>query len=126
MTSVIPDSIGAPIQRYFDGHATGSASVMRQAFHDSARLQFVQDGRYAEWSLAEYLARLPGQASDDESSRTRRIVAFQATNAAATAEVELDYPRVRFVDYLTLLRIDGEWLIVNKAFVAFPKSEVAA
>jgi hypothetical protein len=40
---------------------------------------------------------------------------------AATAEVELDYPSVRFVDYLTLLLVDGDWLIVNKAFKAFPK-----
>ena len=124
MNGAISDSIRAAIQRYFDGHATGSASVMRLAFHERARLQFVQDGRYAEWSLGEYLARLPGQAPDDESNRTRRIVAVQATGDAATAEVELDYPAVRFVDYLTLLLIDGDWTIVNKAFKAFPKSQV--
>jgi hypothetical protein len=58
---VIPDAVRATIQRYFDGHATGSAVIMRRAFHERARLQFVQDGRYAEWSLAEYLARLPGR-----------------------------------------------------------------
>ena len=123
---MIPDSIRVAIQRYFDGHATGSASVMRRAFHERARLQFVQEGRYAEWSLDEYLARLPGRAPDDESNRTRRIVAVQATHDVATAEVEPDYPGVRFVDYLTLLLIDGDWLIVNKAFKAFPKSQVPA
>ena len=121
MTAVIPAAIGAAIQRYFDGHATGSASVMRKAFHESARLQFVQDGRYTEWSLAEYLARLPGHPADDESARARRIVAVQATDNAATAELELDYPSVRFVDYLTLLLVDGDWVIVNKAFKAFSK-----
>lgn len=126
MSSVIPEAIRTAIQRYFDGHATGSASVMRRAFHDRARLQFVQEGRYAEWSLDEYVARLPGQPPDDEPHRTRRIVAVQATEDAATAEVELDYPRVRFVDYLTLLLVDGDWLIVNKAFKAFPKSQVSA
>jgi hypothetical protein len=126
VTGGIPGSLLATIQRYFDGHATGSASVMRRAFHQSARLQFVQDGRYAEWSLGEYLARLPGRAPDDEPRRTRRIVAVQATDDAAAVEVELDYPGVRFVDYLTLLRIDGDWFIVNKAFKAFPKPQVPA
>ena len=126
MTSVNSDAVRAAIQRYFDGHATGSPQVMRRAFHDSARLQFVQDHHYMEWSLGEYLAKLPGRAPDDESQRTRRIIAMQAAGDAATAEVELDYPHVRFVDYLTLLCIDGEWLIVNKAFKAFPKSPASA
>ena len=121
MTGVIPDPIRAAVQRYFDGHATGSAAVMRRAFHESARLQFVREGRYAEWSLEEYLDKLPGRPPDDESKRTRRIVAVQATDDAATAELELDYPSVRFVDLLTLLLIDGDWLIVNKAFKVFPK-----
>ena len=121
MTSLIPEPIRIAIARYFDGHATGDPSVMRHAFHERARLQFVQHGGYAEWSLDEYLARLPGRAADDEPRRTRRITAVHATDDAATAELELDYPTVRFVDYLTLLRIDGEWLIVNKAFKAHPK-----
>jgi len=81
----------------------------------------LQDGRYAEWSLDEYLARLPGRAADDESRRARRITAVHATDDAATAELELDYPTVRFVDYLTLLLINGDWVIVNKAFKALPK-----
>jgi len=81
----------------------------------------LQDGRYAEWSLDEYLARLPGRAADDESRRARRITAVHATDDAATAELELDYPTVRFVDYVTLLLINGDWVIVNKAFKALPK-----
>ena len=121
MNDLIPEPIRNAIQRYFDGHATGDPSVMRQAFHESARLQFVQDGRYAEWSLDEYLARLPGRTADDESRRARRITAVHATDDAATAELELDYPTVRFVDYLTLLLINGDWVIVNKAFKALPQ-----
>ena len=121
MTSVVPEPLKVAIQRYFDGHATGDPSVMRRAFHQRARLQFVEDGRYVEWSLEQYLARLPGHMAHDEAQRTRRVVATQATDDAATAHLELDYPTVRFVDYLTLLRVEGDWIIVNKAFRAFPK-----
>jgi hypothetical protein len=31
-------------------------------------------------------------------------------------KVELRYPDVAFVDYLSLLKIDGRWQIVNKIF----------
>lgn len=35
------------------------------------------------------------------------------TGNAALATVILDYPRARFTDYFTLLKISGEWKIVN-------------
>jgi hypothetical protein len=38
----------------------------------------------------------------------------------------LDYPTVKFVDYMTLLKINGEWKIVNKSFYAEPKAAPAA
>ena len=32
------------------------------------------------------------------------------------AKVVLDYPSVKFTDYLSLVKADGEWRIVNKIF----------
>ena len=70
MTAEMAEPLRAAVQRYFDGHATGSPSVMRRAFHESARLQFIRDGGYSVWSLDEYLAKLPGRPADDEAQRT--------------------------------------------------------
>jgi hypothetical protein len=95
---------------------------MRTAFHPSARVQFLRSGEYAEWSLDEYLAKLPGAPADDEPLRTRRLLTLETADTSATALLELDYPAVRFVDHMTLLRIDGEWTIVNKVFEAHPKA----
>ena len=61
------EPLRAAVQRYFDGH--GSPSVMRRAFHESARLQFIRDGGYSAWSLEEYLSRLPaGQPTTNHSA----------------------------------------------------------
>lgn len=38
------------------------------------------------------------------------------TGDAAVARVELEYPGVSITDYFTLLKIDGEWRIMNKIF----------
>jgi len=35
----------------------------------------------------------------------------------------LDYPAVKFTDYMTLLKIDGEWKIINKTFYADAKAK---
>ena len=38
--------------------------------------------------------------------------------ATATAKLVLDYPEVKFTDYMTLLKTGDEWRIINKAFHA--------
>ena len=50
-----------------------------------------------------------------------RVVFVDAEGDVGAGKVELDYPQVRFVDYFTLLRIQGEWKIVNKVFARFPR-----
>lgn len=37
------------------------------------------------------------------------------------AKIVLDYPTARLVDYMSLLKIDGDWKIVTKIFYAEPK-----
>jgi hypothetical protein len=46
---------------------------------------------------------------------------LRITGNIGVAEVELDYPRVRFVDYLCLLRLGENWPITHKVFKAYPK-----
>ena len=41
----------------------------------------------------------------------------------ASAKIILDHPATRFVDYMSLLKIDGEWKIVSKIFYAEPKAK---
>jgi hypothetical protein len=43
------------------------------------------------------------------------------TGDAAVAKVVLDYPNALFTDYMSFLRIGGEWRIVNKTFTVQPK-----
>ncbi|HLM56224.1 MAG TPA: nuclear transport factor 2 family protein [Pyrinomonadaceae bacterium] len=59
----------------------------------------------------------------DEAQRKRSVESADITGNAAVAKLALDYPEVRFTDYMTLLKIEGEWKIVNKAFYAEPKAK---
>ena len=66
-------------------------------------------------------SKLTGKPAADEKDRKRSIESVDVAGNAAVAKVILDYPNVRFVDYFTLLKINGEWKIVNKSFYADPK-----
>ena len=44
------------------------------------------------------------------------------TGNAASGKIELDYPNAKLTDYMSLLKIGGEWKIVNKIFTSEPKA----
>ncbi|NNG17906.1 MAG: nuclear transport factor 2 family protein [Gemmatimonadales bacterium] len=113
-----PDIAGIEqaVQHYLDGHATGDPRVMTRAFHQSARLQFIREGQYSTRALEAYLGGMGGSPAEDESDRRRRVVSIGYTGDAGVAKLELDYPGALITDYMQLLKIGGEWKIVNKIF----------
>ncbi len=106
----------AAVNHYLAGHATGSPDEFRAAFHPKAMLYWNRDGAFAERTSADYIAGAPGKPAPDEARRRRSIESLDVTGNAAMAKVVLDYPSVKFTDYLSLVKADGEWRIVNKIF----------
>jgi hypothetical protein len=109
-------AVAATVKLYFQGHATGNGDFFRKAFHADAKLFWVKDGALAQRTSAEFAAGASGKPSDDEARRVRKIAMIDIADDAAIAKVELDYPDVSFVDYLSLLKVDGKWVVVNKIF----------
>lgn len=104
------------LEHYLQGHATGDGAHHRMAFFPQANLYFVQNGALATLTSEEYASRSPGRPAADEAERKRRITHIDISGTAAVARIELDYPTVRFVDYMSLLKVDGEWRIIAKIF----------
>ena len=47
-----------------------------------------------------------------------KIVSVDITGNAASVKVREEYPISVYTDYVTLLKLGGEWKIVNKVYVA--------
>jgi len=116
------DAVMIPLENYLKGHATGDGEYFKKAFHTEGNMIWIRDGKYTTRSFAEYIAGASGKPPADEAQRKRRIGTVEVVGNAAVATIILDYPSVRFTDYMTLLKIDGEWKIVSKTFFAEPKS----
>jgi len=110
-----------PLELYIKGHATGNGEFWRQAFHPSARIEGIREGKLVSRTREEFAAGASGKPADDEAQRRRRIVSLDVVDDAASAKIELDYPKVKFTDYFTLLKVDGEWKIMSKVYHADPK-----
>ena len=115
-------AIRETIDQYFQGHATGNGEHFRKAFHTDAKLFFIRDGKLTQWTSEEYISRASGKPAADEARRKRTIDSIDIAGNAAMVKVTLDYPAVIFTDYMSMLKIDGQWKIINKTFFAKPRS----
>ena len=116
------EAVRVPLDNYLKGHATGDGEYFKKAFHTEGNLIFIREGKYTTRSFADYIAGASGKPAADEAKRKRWIESVDVSGNAATAKIILDYPTVRFVDYMSLLKINGEWKILNKSFYAEPKA----
>ncbi len=110
--------VRAAIENYFRGHATGVGAHFRLVFHPESKLFWIRDGQLAQRTSEEYIAAARGTPAPDEAQRKRRIDFIDITGDAAVAKLTLQYPDVTLTDYMSLLKIGGEWKIVNKIFHA--------
>jgi hypothetical protein len=118
--------VRAALNAYIEGHATGQADAFRRAFYPEARMLNAKDGHFVKTEIADFIARAPGKPAADEDQRRRTIDFIDIVGDAAIARLTLTYPEVPFTDYMTLLKIDGEWRIVSKVFHADRKQPAAA
>lgn len=110
------DAIRAAVEHYLQGHATGDGAHHAMVFHPVSNLYFIRDGELQTVTSADYIARASGKPADNEAERKRRIAMVDVTGDAAVVKVELDYPGAFITDYFAMLKIDGEWKIINKIF----------
>ncbi|HYH83432.1 MAG TPA: nuclear transport factor 2 family protein [Longimicrobium sp.] len=114
-------AVRAALQHYLDGHATGRGEEFAAVMHPEMKMMFIREGAFTQRTSAEYIAGASGRPAADEARRRRWIESVDVTGNAASAKIVLDYPTARLTDYMTLLKIDGQWKIVNKIFHAEPR-----
>jgi hypothetical protein len=113
------EAIRQHIERhYFDGVRRSDTALAHGAFHAVAKMYFVREGKLVERSIPDWVADIarnaPKPAQPD--SFKRRVVDVDVSGNAATAKLQLDYANSVITDYMSLLKVDGKWLIVNKIF----------
>ena len=117
-------AIRQAVQFYFDGGRLGDSATMRKAFRtDVAHMFFVREGKLVDVPIPEFVARTerkgtPGFAPD---TFPRRVVMVDVAGTSAIAKLETVRPDQVIVDYMALLKIDGQWQIVNKIFDRLPR-----
>jgi hypothetical protein len=115
-------AVRSAVDHYLQGHATGDGAHFRKVFHPESKLFAIREGKFWQLTSEEYAARATGKPAADEGQRKRWIASVDITGNAAVVKVVLDYPTAKLTDYMSMLKVDGQWMIVNKTFTSEPKS----
>ena len=111
-------AIRQTVQYYFDGGQNRDSLALRKAFHPEARMLFAREGELVVVPIAEYITRVGSDRPEpgEVDSTQRKVVSVDVVGDAAMAKIELKRPDAVLTDYMSLLKVDGRWLIVNKIF----------
>lgn len=110
------------VQAYFDGIMNHDAAQLDLAFHPDAQLSAsLPNGRVYRSSYQEW-KKFTSQPKSDAAGKSNRIVNVQMMGNAAVVTTVLDWPNIRYVDYLSLIKTGAdEWKIVSKIWHQQPK-----
>lgn len=108
------EAVRKVVQLYFDGIIKYDEAALRKAFHPNASVIGTKKDGTTDWApFQEWVLYTRGDAPDP-TGRNNSMISIDITGNAASVKTALDWPHVKYVDYLSLLKIDGEWKIVNK------------
>ena len=112
------------VERYFQGMYQSDGAILRSAFHASAAITGNTEGKYAAMDVDSFVSFAEKQASAAAAGEAydMRIVAIDVSGDAAMVKVADRYIGRDFIDYLSLLKVDGAWLIHNKIWQGGTKS----
>jgi len=117
------DAISQVVQQYLDGAKSGSGERMKPAFHKDATIF----GYIGPDLFAGPIQQL-FDWNDDNGPAVEiqaEIASIDLIDSVATVRLELEnWTGNRFTDLFTLLKVDGQWKIMNKVFHLHSKQQL--
>jgi hypothetical protein len=112
-------AIEATVRTYLDGLHEGNPEKLAMAFHPTSSLTYEQDGILRILPRDEWLEAMRKRPSAESRGLAREdhiLQIDQASQTMAFVKLECVIPPHFYTDYLSLLKIERKWQIVQKVF----------
>lgn len=118
------------VQNYFEGIFNGDVPRLRSAFHPQATLFGEVKGAPYYRTLDDYLAAVAQRQCPRDLGEpfAMKALALDVQGPIAVARLQVPMLGFNYIDFLSLLKTDGQWQIVSKNFThvdasASPRAE---
>lgn len=104
------------IMNYFNGIYTGDVTLLKSTFHPQALVAGDINGMPYFKTLDQYLDGVKSRKSPQELGEEfkMKIISLEIINNTAIAKVQVPILGFNYYDQLSLVIVDGKWVIVNK------------
>ena len=107
------------INLYFDSMHESNAQLVKQVFHPMAKIAGYLEDKLEEMDTNQF-ARFVGaqkpSPADKNDPKKLEIVSIEIAGKTAIALVRDGYLSATYLDTLSFLKIDKNWIIYNKLF----------
>jgi hypothetical protein len=110
------DELSQVLTTYFHGIYVGDVAALKSIFHPRAELFGEVKGQTYQKTLFEYLTGVASRKSPSELGErfSMKTIFLDVVGPIAVAKVNCPMLGFNYIDYLTVVRLDGKWLIVSK------------
>ncbi|MHA8052940.1 nuclear transport factor 2 family protein [Aquirufa sp. Wall-65K1] len=108
------EAIKNTVNAYLDGITKGDTALLGKAFHSTAILRTfnASTGKIQDFPVRNFIRNTPAGGA----KATTKLVAYSYAGISATATVELEFQDFKYIDLLSLLKVNDEWKIVCRVF----------
>ncbi|MBC6961499.1 MAG: hypothetical protein DWB48_01865 [Nitrosomonas sp.] len=113
------DAVIATAQKYVDGLRIGSVEGVAEAFHKDAVMYGFTNGELLGGPIKNLFDFVQKNGKASEITTRLDVLAITPTTAVVRVDMEKDAIGADYNDYLTLIRIDGDWKVIAKVYHQF-------
>lgn len=105
--------------RYVEGLREGSVATIKQAFHEEAVMYGFTNGQLLGGPISNLYDFVESNGKAAEITTRLDVLAITPTTAVVRVDMEKDAIGADYNDYLTLIKIDGDWKVIAKVYHQF-------
>lgn len=108
------ESIKSTLQSYIQGFTKGDSASLNKAFHPNALLRNLNasSGRIQDTPLKTFISKMPSGGVN----ATGKMLTYEYAGISGVATVELQFADFKYIDLLSLLKINDQWKIVCRIY----------
>ena len=116
------DAVDRVMQTFMRAYTTADNALARAVFRSDGVMIGTSENRgpaLLQRTGAQFAEGFDGKPAANEDQRKRSYEIVDVARDLAAVRVDLDYPGWRGVDYVVLIKVEGEWMIASKTWTGY-------
>ncbi|MBX8495911.1 nuclear transport factor 2 family protein [Pseudomonas cichorii] len=113
------NAVIATASRYVEGLRVGSVSTIAEAFHTDAVMYGFTNGELLGGPIENLYKFVETNGTAPDIETRLDVLAITPTTAVVRIDMEKDAIGADYNDYLTLIKINGDWKVIAKVYHQF-------